>query len=85
LVAQQASCVHIGKPSMWKRFCGKFVLDRKNPFNKGSKPEDLVITPPHLFLEAPSAASMENVHGTIARSAAALRVPAPKPGPAQVG
>jgi hypothetical protein len=44
--------------------------------NKGSKPEDLGLTPTHLFLEAPSAAGMENAHGTIARSAAALRGPA---------
>jgi hypothetical protein len=32
LVAQQASFVQIGRPSIWMRFGGEFVLDKRNPY-----------------------------------------------------
>src|SRR6266849_4272136 len=51
--------------------------------NKGSKPEDLVTTPAFLFLEAPTAAGMENARRVIDRHMAAAAAATPKSAPAK--
>jgi hypothetical protein len=55
------------------------VLAVNDALHAGSKPENLVLAPPAIFLEAPTSAGMEKARQEIARRLAASRGAAPKP------